>query len=578
MGEFINLGKKPIELNLEKANYTGKVYGYPIGHVTTRSDGTKWRKIGPAEWEQVLTEKEKAAIAAKEATTFKQGDLVHFKNVHGNMDIGRIKSPHGDRQVFIWNDRNRMIANIANDKVTKITDPVLLEKYKDKYPVVTEKEKQEEKRNKELDDIITKLTPVQIRLILQMAGPKGNDGEPVEYGSLNSYTLQHPSLKSGLSQDTFFKLAIDLKLFEKIKEPYTGYQNDKYTLSSLGKEVEARLRGSRGIGYYSSLEDVKEAIAEWKELRALSTPLEERPASERGFAKTLRHNKFEIHSLKKDDKTTLTVPTLVDQFKGKEVDVIVLKNGDVITAPIVTQTIFHGEYGTARQLDMSDVDVIARAGKNETYYISPDNYPKLLNAVHYGTNFNFDKLSFDNYDDYVAYQKYGLTESDLRTSDGIRKPDIVFNPLDIGTEEYDKVVQEKLDKHNQFQKERLEKLGYTHVTYPTLIFPNYETAHLWLDELKGQITDGKYENTKMATENNGFLRSTIEVDKSFRTAEVLGGYWGSWKPNFNDLLWLFSKNHVNEINKRNNVRSVFSRVSNKKIKDYFAQIEPIFIK
>lgn len=293
--------------------------------------------------------------------------------------------------------------------------------------------------------------------------------------------------------------------------------------------------------------------------------MEEKPVEERGFLKSLRHEKIEKFSLKKDDQTTSTIPAFVKQFDGKQLDVFILKDGTVVTAPMDSQVVYHGEYGTARQLDMSDVDAIYLAGKKESSYITPDNYIKLLNAIHYGTNFNHDKLTFKDYDSFIANQKYGLTESDLRTSEGVRNPDISFNPLDIGTAEYDKTIQEKLDKYNE-KKDSTQQL----------IFPSYEAAHLWLDEFTGQISDGKYENTKMAYQNSYLLfHSTIKVDKTLKEGKTEGTRWYSWKPNFNDLIWLFSKERA--YGGRDDVRSVFSRVSNKKIKEYIDQIYPIFI-
>jgi hypothetical protein len=165
----------------------------------------------------------------------------------------------------------------------------------------------------------------------------------------------------------------------------------------------------------------------------------------------------------------------------------------------------------------------------------------------------------------------------------IRTP--VEGAYDIGTSEYEQAVQSLIDKENKRKKNR-------NTRNKQLVFPNYETAHLWM-EFDGQISDGKYENTNMFEQNKRMYDAEIKVDKSLQSAKMINERWQGRVPSFKDLIWLFSagdssydyymkdaaegsKNGHTAEEAKSDVRAVFSKVPTAKIKTYIDQLQTLF--
>ena len=135
--------------------------------------------------------------------------------------------------------------------------------------------------------------------------------------------------------------------------------------------------------------------------------------------------------------------------------------------------------------------------------------------------------------------------------------------VDIETPEFKKIVNKRIKEHN--------KNG--DIKNVVFSFNTHEEAMLWIDEYTGQISDGKWENSR----GSGWRFWTsinVKVDES-KPTHIIGKHReGSIHFKFNDLVWLFDKDRGGSLppgyKKPNpsDVRNVFSKVPTDKIRKY----------
>lgn len=154
-------------------------------------------------------------------------------------------------------------------------------------------------------------------------------------------------------------------------------------------------------------------------------------------------------------------------------------------------------------------------------------------------------------------------EFECKDADGnlmVRTP--VKTAMSIDTVEYKNHVKSIIRKHNEWNKS--SKAG-------TFVFPDYATAHLWIEELMPQISDGKYENTDN-TKWKWFGSLKVEVNELMDAPKIYAGFDRPKHAHlsFTDLIWLFDSPKVlgiGDIKERGEVRNVMSRVPTAKLKD-----------
>lgn len=104
----------------------------------------------------------------------------------------------------------------------------------------------------------------------------------------------------------------------------------------------------------------------------------------------------------------------------------------------------------------------------------------------------------------------------------------------------------------------------------TIIFKTYQEAFLWINELLGQISDGKYENSPA---NWGwYFNLLIKVDPSVaRSTLSPSTFPKSFKMSFVDLIWLFDEDSNYE-HSPDEVRGIFSCCPTAELKGYLTSI------
>lgn len=187
-------------------------------------------------------------------------------------------------------------------------------------------------------------------------------------------------------------------------------------------------------------------------------------------------------------------------------------------------------------------------------------YDKLVEVMGEHANYEFEKVYKES--DYTVSGGYG--------GKTIRKPfKDAANPDD---EDYKKYIDGKIERWN---KNRQSDLSF--------VFPNHFSADLWMDEYSGQISDGKYENTRMYDINRGAYNFKVEINSNIEKGcvklddKLVPGMWRGAKPSFADLLWLFDEGEVfGSGEKKYNVRAVGSKLPNNILRKYITQTEGIF--
>lgn len=163
-------------------------------------------------------------------------------------------------------------------------------------------------------------------------------------------------------------------------------------------------------------------------------------------------------------------------------------------------------------------------------------------------------------------------ESDYIIDKGrVRKPD--EDAADVDSDEYREYMKKRIDEYNNsstfFGSKRRERKG----SYGEMVFPNYFSAQLWMDEFSGQISDGKYENSSLYERNIGIYTYRVKVDESLTEGYTSGGgIDGSIY--FGDLLWLFDKSESGGSSKEERkfeVRGVGSKLPNSILRKYIDQ-------
>jgi hypothetical protein len=161
----------------------------------------------------------------------------------------------------------------------------------------------------------------------------------------------------------------------------------------------------------------------------------------------------------------------------------------------------------------------------------------------------------------------------------VRRPNTDPSILSIGTPEYKEMVHKLIEKHNSGEHHS-HRFGH-------IVFPNEEEAHLWIGEYIGQISDGKYENSRINWEAYIDLAVYVDPDATEAKLVVTDPYVFRRGLKFTDLLWLFDKEHASKVYNDqtkdvdygarpwdpNDVRSVFSKVPTKRIKEYTVDIQ-----
>lgn len=189
-------------------------------------------------------------------------------------------------------------------------------------------------------------------------------------------------------------------------------------------------------------------------------------------------------------------------------------------------------------------------------------------------------------EDNVNLGEFTVTDHD--GSEIVRKPvDPSYGVYKIKTPEYHEEVKKLIEEHNQ---------GKENATF-ALIFPDYETAHFWMGEASGQISDGKYENTSgMFDRNHRFYDAYYAVDPSVtpgiyrRDDGSRSSYgWQGRRPSFRDLMWLFTvennepgKKWVKDVDYKDwpvdkmDIRNILSQATNTEIKKIMKDMSLIF--
>lgn len=142
----------------------------------------------------------------------------------------------------------------------------------------------------------------------------------------------------------------------------------------------------------------------------------------------------------------------------------------------------------------------------------------------------------------------------------IRKP--CPQAINYLSEEFLQLATKRIEEHNSPEYKSFSGVA---------IFPNYQSAFLFLEEFLGQISDGKYENSNIDWQWYGQLKVMVDP----MTGPVLNGFGQDRSLRFTDLLWLFDSGNLEASlsqKEREDVRLIFSNCPTKELWQYVRQV------